>query len=240
MFLNRTAGSVQAAEQRRCLLAWRREAADAPAHLRDGMGDAGRPRSVPVALEEAKKRDHRKLGRELDLFTSTRSPAAPFWHRAAWRSSTRSRSGRSSVRGGGFDEIRTPSSCAASSGSNRATGTSTRTTCSCWTRDEQVASFKPMNCPGGDPGLQDPVPQLPRPADAFSDYSTLFRKERTGALAGLFRVRQLTQDDSHVFCREDQVADELRLALNFVQRQYAPFGFTRPSSSPRGRRRSSG
>jgi threonyl-tRNA synthetase len=59
----------------------------------------------------------------------------------------------------------------------------------------------------------------------FADYSTLFRKERTGALAGLFRVRQLTQDDSHVFCREDQVADELRLALNLVQRQFAPFGF---------------
>jgi threonyl-tRNA synthetase len=53
----------------------------------------------------------------------------------------------------------------------------------------------------------------------------LFRKERTGVLAGMFRVRQLTQDDSHVFCREDQVEDELRLALSLVRRQYAPFGF---------------
>ena len=53
----------------------------------------------------------------------------------------------------------------------------------------------------------------------------LFRKERTGVLAGMFRVRQLTQDDSHVFCRDDQVDDEIRLALALVRKQYAPFGF---------------
>jgi threonyl-tRNA synthetase len=58
----------------------------------------------------------------------------------------------------------------------------------------------------------------------FSDYSNLMRRERTGALAGMFRVRQLTQDDSHVFCREDQVVDEVNLALSLVQKQYAPFG----------------
>jgi threonyl-tRNA synthetase len=59
----------------------------------------------------------------------------------------------------------------------------------------------------------------------FADYSVLFRKERTGVLAGMFRVRQLTQDDSHVFCRDDQVDDEIRLALSLVRKQYAPFGF---------------
>jgi threonyl-tRNA synthetase len=59
----------------------------------------------------------------------------------------------------------------------------------------------------------------------FADYSVLFRKERTGVLAGMFRVRQLTQDDSHVFCRDDQVDDELRLALSLVRKQYGPFGF---------------
>jgi threonyl-tRNA synthetase len=57
------------------------------------------------------------------------------------------------------------------------------------------------------------------------NYSVLFRKERTGVLAGMFRVRQLTQDDAHVFCREDQVDDELRLALSLVRKQYGPFGF---------------
>jgi threonyl-tRNA synthetase len=59
----------------------------------------------------------------------------------------------------------------------------------------------------------------------LADYSWLFRRERTGALAGMFRVRQLTQDDSHVLCRDDQVIDEVNLALTLVRRQYAPFGF---------------
>jgi threonyl-tRNA synthetase len=59
----------------------------------------------------------------------------------------------------------------------------------------------------------------------LADYSWLFRNERTGALAGMFRVRQLTQDDSHVICREDQVVDEVNLALRLVMRQFEPFGF---------------
>ena len=60
----------------------------------------------------------------------------------------------------------------------------------------------------------------------FADYSVLFRKELTGALSGMFRVRQLVQDDSHVFCRDDQVIDEINLALDLVRRQFAPFGIT--------------
>ena len=59
----------------------------------------------------------------------------------------------------------------------------------------------------------------------LADYSWLFRNELTGALAGMFRVRQLTQDDSHVICREDQVVDEVNLALRLVMRQFEPFGF---------------
>ena len=62
----------------------------------------------------------------------------------------------------------------------------------------------------------------------LADYSWLFRNERTGALAGMFRVRQLTQDDSHVICRDDQVIDEVNLALSLVRRQYLPFGFEPP------------
>jgi threonyl-tRNA synthetase len=90
---------------------------------------------------------------------------------------------------------------------------------------DHPSGLKPMNCP------QEILVYKTRSRSyrdlpmRFADYSTLFRKERTGALAGMFRVRQLTQDDSHVFCRDDQVADELRLALTLVQRQYEPFGF---------------
>jgi threonyl-tRNA synthetase len=90
---------------------------------------------------------------------------------------------------------------------------------------DHVSGLKPMNCPeeiliyktSGHSYRELPI--------RFNDYSVLFRKERSGALAGMFRVRQLTQDDSHVFCRDDQVVDEVNLALSLVRKQYAPFGF---------------
>ena len=90
---------------------------------------------------------------------------------------------------------------------------------------DHVSGLKPMNCPQEILIYRTrarPYRDLPM---RFADYSTLFRKERSGVLAGMFRVRQLTQDDSHVFCRDDQVDDEIRLALSLVRTQYAPFGF---------------
>jgi threonyl-tRNA synthetase len=88
-----------------------------------------------------------------------------------------------------------------------------------------VSGLKPMNCPEEILVYKTRARSYRELPIRFADYSVLFRKERTGVLAGMFRVRQLTQDDSHVFCRDDQVDDELRLALSLVRRQYAPFGF---------------
>jgi threonyl-tRNA synthetase len=90
---------------------------------------------------------------------------------------------------------------------------------------DHVSGLKPMNCPEEILIYRTRARSYRDLPMRFSDYSVLFRKERTGVLAGMFRVRQLTQDDSHVFCRDDQVDDELRLALSLVRRQYAPFGF---------------
>ena len=194
-------------------------------------------------MEEAKKRDHRKLGRELDLFTfHPESPAAPFWHprgMALWRAleewSLEVR------RGGGFDEVRTPSLVRSELWQQSGHWDLYQDNMFVLDADEHVAGLKPMNCPESMLIYKTRSRSVPRPADALRRLlDWLFRKERTGALAGMFRVRQLTQDDSHVFCREDQVADELRLALSLVQRQYAPFGFTPPSGSPRDRRSGSG
>jgi threonyl-tRNA synthetase len=91
---------------------------------------------------------------------------------------------------------------------------------------DHISGLKPMNCP------QEILIYTTRPRSyrdlplRFADYSTLFRKERSGALAGMFRVRQLVQDDSHVFCRDDQVIEEVNLALELVKEQFSPFGFT--------------
>ncbi len=178
-------------------------------------------------LEEAKKRDHRRLGRELDLFTfHPESPAAPFLHpkgMAVWRAlEDWSREVRAAA---GFHEVRTPSLVRKELWETSGHWANYQDNMFVLDDYDHVSGLKPMNCPEeiliyrtrGRSYRELPI--------RFSDYSVLFRRERTGVLAGMFRVRQLTQDDSHVFCREDQVDDELRLALSLVRRQYAPFGF---------------
>ena len=177
-------------------------------------------------LEEARKRDHRRLGRELDLFTfHPESPAAPFWHprgMAIWRAlEDWSREVR---RDGGFSEVRTPSLVRKELW--EASGHWELYQDNMFVLDDydHVSGLKPMNCPEEILVYKTAARSYRDLPIRFNDYSVLFRKERTGALAGLFRVRQLTQDDSHVFCRDDQVVDEVNLALSLVRRQYAPFG----------------
>ena len=178
-------------------------------------------------LEEAKKRDHRKLGRELDLFTfHPESPAAPFLHprgMALWRAledwSLEVR------RSGGFAEVRTPSLVRKELWETSGHWANYQDNMFVLDDYDHVSGLKPMNCPEEILIYRTRGRSYRDLPMRFADYSTLFRKERTGVLAGMFRVRQLTQDDSHVFCRDDQVDDELRLALALVRRQYAPFGF---------------
>ena len=178
-------------------------------------------------LEEAKKRDHRKLGRELDLFTfHPESPAAPFLHprgMALWRAlEAWSRQVR---REAGFDEVRTPSLVRKELWETSGHWGNYQDNMFVLDDYDHVSGLKPMNCPEEILIYKTRSHSYRELPMRFADYSVLFRKERTGVLAGMFRVRQLTQDDSHVFCRDDQVDDELRLALSLVRKQYAPFGF---------------
>jgi threonyl-tRNA synthetase len=178
-------------------------------------------------LEEAKKRDHRKLGRELDLFTfHPESPAAPFLHprgMAIWRAlEDWSREVR---RGAGFAEVRTPSLVRKELWETSGHWANYQDNMFVLDDYDHVSGLKPMNCPEEILIYRTRARSYRDLPMRFADYSVLFRKERTGVLAGMFRVRQLTQDDSHVFCRDDQVDDELRLALSLVRKQYAPFGF---------------
>jgi threonyl-tRNA synthetase len=178
-------------------------------------------------LDEARKRDHRKLGRELDLFTfHPESPAAPFLHprgMAIWRAlEDWSREVR---REGGFSEVRTPSLVRKELWETSGHWANYQDNMFVLDDHDHVSGLKPMNCPEEILIYRTRARSYRELPMRFSDYSVLFRKERTGVLAGMFRVRQLTQDDSHVFCRDDQVDDELRLALSLVRKQYAPFGF---------------
>jgi len=178
-------------------------------------------------LEEARKRDHRRLGRELDLFTfHPESPAAPFWHpkgMAIWRAlEDWSLTVR---REGGFAEVRTPSLVRRELWEQSGHWELYQDNMFVLDDHDHPAGLKPMNCPQEILIYKTAARSYRDLPIRFADYSVLMRNEVTGALAGLFRVRQLVQDDSHVFCREDQVGDELRLALSLVRRQYAPFGF---------------
>jgi threonyl-tRNA synthetase len=177
--------------------------------------------------EEAKKRDHRKLGRDLDLFSfHPESPAAPFWHprgMALWRAlEDWSRQVRSE---GGFVEVRTPGLVRKELWETSGHWALYQDNMFVFQDGDQVAGLKPMNCPESMLIFKTALRSYRDLPMRLADYSWLFRNERTGALAGMFRVRQLTQDDSHVICREDQVIDEVKLALRLVRRQYEPFGF---------------
>jgi threonyl-tRNA synthetase len=178
-------------------------------------------------IEEARKRDHRRLGRELDLFSfHPESPAAPFWHAkgmALWRAlEDWSREVR---RDGGFQEVRTPSLVRKELWEESGHWELYQDNMFVLDDYDHLSGLKPMNCPEEILVYKTRSRSYRDRPLRFNDYSVLFRKERTGALAGLFRVRQLTQDDSHVFCRDDQVVDEVNLALSLVRRQYEPFGF---------------
>jgi threonyl-tRNA synthetase len=178
-------------------------------------------------VEEAKKRDHRKLGRELDLFTfHPESPAAPFLHprgMALWRALEEW--SRQLRRDAGFHEVRTPSLVRKELWETSGHWGNYQDNMFVLDDHDHVSGLKPMNCPEEILIYKTRSHSYRELPMRFADYSVLFRKERTGVLAGMFRVRQLTQDDSHVFCRDDQVDDELRLALSLVRKQYAPFGF---------------
>ncbi|HTE66882.1 MAG TPA: threonine--tRNA ligase [Candidatus Binatia bacterium] len=177
-------------------------------------------------LEEAKKRDHRKLGRDLDLFSfHPESPAAPFWHprgMALWRAlEDWSREVRAS---GGFSEVRTPSLVRKELWETSGHWELYQDNMFVLDDHDHVSGLKPMNCPQEILIYKTTMHSYRELPISYADYSVLFRKELTGALSGMFRVRQLVQDDSHVFCRDDQVIDEINLALKLVRMQFAPFG----------------
>jgi threonyl-tRNA synthetase len=177
-------------------------------------------------LEEAKRRDHRKLGRDLDLFTfHPESPAAPFFHprgMAMWRAlEDWSREVR---RSGGFVEVRTPSLVRKELWETSGHWELYQDNMFVLDDYGHLSGLKPMNCPQEILVYKTRAHSYRELPIRYADYSVLFRKELTGALSGMFRVRQLVQDDSHVFCRDDQVIEEINLALDLVRRQFAPFG----------------
>ena len=179
-------------------------------------------------IEEAEKRDHRKLGKEMDLFHfREESPGAVFWHEKGWNLFQKLISYmRAKQDEAGYKEINTPEvldrSLWEKSGHWEKFGANMYTST---TPDEKIFAIKPMNCPGCvqvfNQGLKS-YRDLPL---KMSEFGKVHRYEPSGALHGLLRVRAFTQDDAHIFCTEDQITKECLTVTNLILEIYKDLGF---------------
>ena len=179
-------------------------------------------------LEEAEKRDHRKLGKEMDLFHfREESPGSVFWHEKGWNLFQRLIDFmRTKQRLAGYKEINTPElldkSLWEKSGHWEKFGEHMFTS---ETPDEKIFAVKPMNCPGCvqifNQGLKS-YRDLPL---KLSEFGKVHRYEPSGALHGLLRVRAFTQDDAHIFCTEEQITEECLTVTNLIIEIYKSLGF---------------
>jgi threonyl-tRNA synthetase len=176
-------------------------------------------------LEEARKRDHRKLGRELDLFDfHDVAPGAPFWLPGGMVLVRElERFARESLDAHGYQEISTPMLV-----NKRLWEQSGH-----WEHysdnmfklevEDEVFSLKPMNCPESTYVYRRALRSYRDLPLRLSEMGRCHRNERSGTLTGLVRVRQFTQDDAHIFCRPDQLEDEITALLSLVREWYKTF-----------------
>ncbi len=179
-------------------------------------------------LEEAEKRDHRRIGRELDLFhLQDEAPGAVFWHPKGWTLfQALIKYMRERQVEGGFQEVNTPEimdrELWVQSGHIEKFGENMFMT---KTPDERVFAIKPMNCPGHvqvfNQGLRS-YRELPL---RLAEFGKVHRYEPSGALHGLMRVRAFTQDDAHIFCTMDQITAESVSVTELILSIYRDFGF---------------
>ena len=184
-------------------------------------------------LEEAEKRDHRKLGREMDLFHfQEEGPGTVFWHANGWTIFQEIVAYMRRRLKGDYQEVNAPQlldkSLWETSGhwgwfrENMFQATSASDD----TEDERVYAIKPMNCPGHIQIFKHGLKSYRDLPLRLAEFGAVHRYEPSGALHGLLRVRGFTQDDAHVFCTEEQMADECLKINDLILSTYADFGFT--------------
>ena len=176
--------------------------------------------------EEAKKRDHRRLGVQLDLFSfHDVSPGSAFWHpkgQRLWR--TLEAAMRELQDRRGYDEIATPMVVHQKLWQQSGHWDLYRDNMFFIESEGQTYSLKPMNCPESTVIYKSHLRSYRDLPLRLSEYGRLHRNERSGTLSGLTRVRHFVQDDSHIFVRPDQLADEIEALLAEVAEVYAWFG----------------
>jgi threonyl-tRNA synthetase len=179
-------------------------------------------------LEEAEKRDHRRIGKELDLFhMQEEAPGAVFWHPKGWGIFQRLIAYmRQAQEKAGFQEVNAPeimdSVLWQQSGHLEKFGENMFLT---RTPDERLYAIKPMNCPGHIQIFKQGIRSYRELPLRFAEFGKVHRYEPSGALHGLMRVRGFTQDDAHVFITPDQITDESVRIIQLLLSVYRDFGF---------------
>jgi threonyl-tRNA synthetase len=186
-----------------------------------------------TALEEAEKRDHRKLGREMDLFHfQEEGPGVVFWHAKGWTmfqqliAYMRRRLAKLD-----YQEVNAPQLLDKSLWETSGhwgwyrEGMFAATSAGEHTEDEQVFALKPMNCPGHVQLFKHGLRSYRELPMRLAEFGAVHRYEPSGALHGLMRVRGFTQDDAHIFCTPEQMADECLKINDLILSTYKDFGF---------------
>jgi len=180
-------------------------------------------------LEEAEKRDHRKLGTQLDLFhMQEEAPGMVFWHPKGWMLWQQvEQYMRRVYQDNGYQEVRCPQILDRSLWERSGHWENYRENMFTTESEKRTYAVKPMNCPGHvqiyNAGLRS-YRELPL---RYGEFGACHRNEASGALHGIMRIRAFTQDDGHIFCTEDQILPECVAYTALLQRVYADFGFTR-------------
>jgi len=180
-------------------------------------------------LEEAERRDHRKLGRELDLFhIDDHAPGVVFWHPKGWAVwQAVEQYMRQVYRDNGYQEVKGPQLLDQSLW--EATGHWGKYRDNMFTTQSEKRDYalKPMNCPGHILIFKQGIKSYRDLPLRYGEFGQCHRNEPTGGLHGIMRVRGFTQDDGHIFCTEEQIYDECAAFTTLLQKVYADFGFNK-------------
>jgi len=178
-------------------------------------------------LEEAEKRDHRKLGRELDLFhMEETAPGLVFWHAKGWTMWQQvEQYMRAVYLDNGYQEVKGPQILDKSLWEKTGHWDNYRDNMFTTESEKREYALKPMNCPGHVLIFNQGIKSYRDLPLRYGEFGQCHRNEPSGALHGIMRVRGFTQDDGHIFCTEDQILDECVAYTALLKKVYADFGF---------------
>ena len=179
-------------------------------------------------IEEAEKRDHRRLGRELDLFhLDEHSPGTVFWHPKGWALwQAVEQYMRAVYRDNGYQEVKGPQILDKTLWEKTGHWDKYRENMFTTESEKREYALKPMNCPGHILIFKQGVKSYRDLPLRYGEFGQCHRNEPTGGLHGIMRVRAFTQDDGHIFCTEEQILPECEDFTALLQKVYADFGFT--------------